>query len=64
MAEQNGNGADAPQAGPKFSVLARSTKDFSFEKPQRSPHFGPAANAPQYFDPDQCECAAACSLGL
>jgi hypothetical protein len=37
MAEQNGNGADAPQAGPKFSVLAQYTKDLPPENPGRAP---------------------------
>jgi hypothetical protein len=33
MAEQNGNGADTPPAGPKFSVLAQYPKAFSFKIP-------------------------------
>ena len=64
MAEQNGNGADTPQAGPKFSVLAQYTKDLSFENPERAAHLGPAANGSQHLDPDQCERAAARSDGL
>jgi membrane-bound lytic murein transglycosylase B len=33
MPDQNGNGAEAPPTGPKFSVLAQYTKDLSFENP-------------------------------
>ena len=51
MAEQSGNGADTPQAGPKFSVLAQYTKDFSFENPNAPPP-GPAADRPQHLDTD------------
>jgi preprotein translocase subunit SecB len=46
MAEQNGNGADTPQAGPKFSVLAQYTKDFSFENPNAPRTLGPQQTAP------------------
>ena len=46
MAEQNGNGADTPQAGPKFSVLAQYTKDFSFENPNAPRTLGPQQTPP------------------
>ena len=46
MAEQNGNGADTPQAGPKFSVLAQYTKDFSFENPNAPRTLGPQQTQP------------------
>ncbi len=46
MAEQNGNGADAPQAGPKFSVLAQYTKDLSFENPNAPRTLGPQQTPP------------------
>ena len=46
MADQNGNGAGAPQAGPRFSVLAQYTKDFSFENPNAPRTLGPQQTAP------------------
>ena len=46
MAEQDGNGAGAPQAGPRFSILAQYTKDLSFENPNAPRTLGPAAEAP------------------
>jgi preprotein translocase subunit SecB len=46
MAEQNGNGVEAPQAGPKFSVLAQYTKDLSFENPNAPRTLGPQQTAP------------------
>ncbi len=46
MAEQNGNGADTPPAGPKFSVLAQYTKDFSFENPNAPRTLGPQQAPP------------------
>ena len=64
MADQNGNGAGAPQAGPRFSVLAQYTKDMSFEKSQRAAHLGPTASGSQHLDPDQCERASARSIRL
>ena len=45
MADQNPNGG-AAQAGPKFSVLAQYTKDFSFENPNAPRSLGPQQNAP------------------
>ncbi len=41
MADQNGNGASAPQASPKFSILAQYTKDLSFENPNAPRTLGP-----------------------
>ena len=46
MADQNGNGAGAPQGGPKFSVLAQYTKDFSFENPNAPRTLGPQQTQP------------------
>ena len=46
MADQNGNGAGALQAGPKFSVLAQYTKDLSFENPNAPRTLGPQQTAP------------------
>src|ERR1700690_1515732 len=46
MAEQNGNGAAPPKAGPKFSVLAQYTKDFSFENPNAPRTLGPQQTPP------------------
>ena len=46
MPDQNGNGAEAPQTGPKFSVLAQYTKDLSFENPNAPRTLGPQQTAP------------------
>ena len=46
MADQNGNGAQAPQAGPRFSVLAQYTKDLSFENPNAPRTLGPQQASP------------------
>ena len=46
MADQNGNGAGAPQVGPKFSILAQYTKDLSFENPNAPRTLGPQQSAP------------------
>ena len=46
MADQNGDGAGAPQASPRFSVLAQYTKDFSFENPNAPRTLGPQQNPP------------------
>ena len=46
MPDQNGNGAEAPQTGPKFSVLAQYTKDLSFENPNAPRTLGPQQAAP------------------
>ena len=46
MAHQNGNGAGAPQVGPKFSILAQYTKDLSFENPNAPRSLGPQQSAP------------------
>jgi preprotein translocase subunit SecB len=48
MADQNGNGAGAPQtaANPKFSILAQYTKDLSFENPNAPRTLGPQQTAP------------------
>ena len=46
MADQDGNGAGAPQTSPRFSVLAQYTKDFSFENPNAPRTLGPQQNPP------------------
>ena len=46
MADQDGNGAGAPQTSPRFSVLAQYTKDFSFENPNAPRTLGPQQNSP------------------
>ena len=46
MADQAGNGGGAPQASPKFSVLAQYTKDMSFENPNAPRTLGPQQTAP------------------
>ena len=46
MADQSGNGAQAPQAGPRFSVLAQYTKDLSFENPNAPRTLGPQQASP------------------
>jgi preprotein translocase subunit SecB len=46
MADESGNGAQAPQAGPRFSVLAQYTKDLSFENPNAPRTLGPQQTAP------------------
>ncbi len=46
MPDQNGNGAEAPQTSPKFSVLAQYTKDLSFENPNAPRTLGPQQTAP------------------
>ena len=46
MADQSGNGAGAPQASPKFSILAQYTKDLSFENPNAPRTLGPQQSAP------------------
>jgi preprotein translocase subunit SecB len=46
MADQDGNGASAPQANPKFSILAQYTKDLSFENPNAPRTLGVQQNAP------------------
>ncbi len=46
MADQDGNGAGAPQANPKFSILAQYTKDLSFENPNAPRTLGPQQSAP------------------
>ena len=46
MADQSGNGGGAPQASPKFSVLAQYTKDMSFENPNAPRTLGPQQTAP------------------
>src|SRR6516165_3314451 len=46
MAEQSGNGAEAPQTSPRFSVLAQYTKDLSFENPNAPRTLGPQQAAP------------------
>ena len=51
MAQPNGNGADTPQAGPKFSVLAHIRRIFP-SKTQCSSHLGPAANSAEHLDTD------------
>jgi preprotein translocase subunit SecB len=46
MADQNGNGASAPQVNPKFSILAQYTKDLSFENPNAPRTLGAQPTAP------------------
>lgn len=46
MADQDGNGAGAPQTNPRFSVLAQYTKDFSFENPNAPRTLGPQQSPP------------------
>jgi preprotein translocase subunit SecB len=46
MADQDGNGANAPQATPKFSILAQYTKDLSFENPNAPRTLGAQTTAP------------------
>jgi preprotein translocase subunit SecB len=46
MADQDGNGAGAPQTSPRFSVLAQYTKDLSFENPNAPRTLGPQESQP------------------
>ncbi len=46
MADQNGNGAGAPQASPKLSILAQYMKDLSFENPNAPRTLVPQQSAP------------------
>ncbi len=46
MAEQDGNGAGAPEVNPKFSIRAQYTKDLSFESPNAPRTLGQQQNAP------------------
>ena len=46
MAEENGNGGQAGQTAPQFTVLAQYTKDLSFENPNAPRTLGPQQNAP------------------
>jgi preprotein translocase subunit SecB len=46
VADQNGNGAGAAPASPKFSILAQYTKDMSFENPNAPRTLGPQQTAP------------------
>ena len=46
MAEENGNGGQAQQTAPRFTVLAQYTKDLSFENPNAPRTLGPQQNAP------------------
>ena len=46
MSDQNGNGAEAPQAAPRFTVLAQYTKDLSFENPNAPRTLGPQQTQP------------------
>ncbi len=46
MAEENGNGGQAGQTAPRFTVLAQYTKDLSFENPNAPRTLGPQQNAP------------------
>ena len=46
MSDQSGNGGEAAQAAPRFSVLAQYTKDFSFENPNAPRTLGPQQGSP------------------
>ena len=46
MADDSGNGADAAQTNPRFSVLAQYTKDLSFENPNAPRTLGPQQSPP------------------
>jgi preprotein translocase subunit SecB len=46
MSDQNGNGGEAPQATPRFTVLAQYTKDLSFENPNAPGALGPQEGQP------------------
>ncbi len=46
MSDQSGNGGQAPQTSPRFTVLAQYTKDLSFENPNAPGALGPQDGAP------------------
>jgi preprotein translocase subunit SecB len=46
MSDDNGAGAAAQPANPRFTVLAQYTKDLSFENPNAPRTLGPQQNAP------------------
>ncbi len=46
MSDQSGNGGEAPQASPRFTVLAQYTKDLSFENPNAPGALGPQEGSP------------------
>jgi preprotein translocase subunit SecB len=46
MADQDGNGAQAPN-GPRFTVLTQFTRDFSFENPNAPRTLAPQSQAPR-----------------
>ena len=46
MAEANGNGAGAANAGPQINTLGQYVKDFSFENPNAPRSLGPQERGP------------------
>ena len=46
MSDQSGNGGEAPQTNPRFTVLAQYTKDLSFENPNAPGALGPQDGSP------------------
>ena len=46
MSDQSGNGGEAPQTAPRFTVLAQYTKDLSFENPNAPRSLGPQQTSP------------------